>query len=201
MARVSEMTPFSQRVRESLREQLLAAAADLLPDCGFQRLRMADVAATVGVSRQTVYNEFGSKEALVEAVALRTTAEFLEGIDARLRAAPDVLAGLRDAVSYVLRHAGENRLVASMVGGREAEDMLPFLTTKSQPVLRPSVELISCHLRDRVPEMDRAQSDLIAENTARLVFSHLVLSTGPPGRAADDLVRFIAPAITHHEST
>lgn len=200
MSCVSDVTPFSQRVRESLREQLLAAAAELLPDNGYQRLRMADVAAAAGVSRQTVYNEFGGKEALVEAVALRTTAEFLEGIDARLRAAPDVLSGLRDAVGYVLRHAGENRLVASMVGGREAEDMLPFLTTKSQPVLRPSAELISGHLRDRIPEMDRAQSELIAENTVRLVFSHLVLPTGPPGRVADDLVRFIAPAIVHRES-
>lgn len=197
---MSEVTPFSERVRESLREQLLASAADLLPSRGFQRLRMADVAAATGVSRQTVYNEFGSKEALVEAVAMRTAAEFLEGVDARLRAAPDVLAGLREALTFALRHAGENRLVASVLGGTEAEDLMPFLTTKSQPVLRPSVELISSHLRERVPEMDRAQADLIAENAVRLVFSHMVLPTAPPARAADDLVRFIAPAVTHYES-
>jgi AcrR family transcriptional regulator len=197
---VTEVTPFSERVRESLREQLLDSAADLLPSKGFQRLRMADVAAATGVSRQTVYNEFGSKEALVEAVAMRTAAEFLEGVDARLRAAPDVLAGLRDALTFTLRHASENRLVASVLGSTEAEDLMPFLTTKSQPVLRPSVELISTHLRERVAGMDRAQADLIAENTVRLVFSHMVLPTGPPARAADDLVRFIAPAITHHDS-
>lgn len=198
---MTEIARFSQRVRESLREGLLDAAAELLPGCGFQRLRMADVASATGVSRQTLYNEFGSKEALVEAVALRTAAEFLEGVDARLRGADDVLTGLRHAAAFALRHGTENRLVASVLGTREAEDLLPFLTTKSQPVLRPSVELITTHLRDRVPEMDEERAALIAENAVRLILSHLVLPTAPVARAADDLVRLLAPAIDQCRSS
>ena len=49
-------------VRSLLRERLLDAAAGVFSEDGWRRLTMAKVAERAGVSRQTVYNEFGSRD-------------------------------------------------------------------------------------------------------------------------------------------
>lgn len=46
------------------RESLLDAAYTALARRSWSTVRMVDVAAAAGVSRQTLYNEFGSKEGL-----------------------------------------------------------------------------------------------------------------------------------------
>lgn len=190
-AAVTDRTPLAERRKQSLREDVLDAAAPLLSRHGFHGLRMADVAAAAGVSRQTVYNEFGGKEALVEAVALRTTAEFLSGVDDLMRSAPDFLGGFRQTVVFTLRHARENALVASVLGAEEAEDLLPFLTTKGEPILRSSAELFATHLHRRLPGIDAEQAALIAESAVRLVLSHLVLPTASDTHVADRLATLL----------
>jgi AcrR family transcriptional regulator len=66
------------------RQALLDAAYDAALAGDWDRSRMADVAKTAGVSRQTLYYEFGSKDALAEALALREAARWMEGADAAI---------------------------------------------------------------------------------------------------------------------
>ncbi|MGH3436983.1 MAG: TetR/AcrR family transcriptional regulator [Sciscionella sp.] len=192
-------TSTSVRGKRSLREELLDAAAELLSGHGFHGLRMADVAMAAQVSRQTVYNEFGNKEALVEAVAIRTTAEFLDGIDERMRASQNFLDGFRSTVVFTLEHAGHNRLVASVLGTSEAEDLLPLLTTRGAPVLHPSIELFTTHLHERFPGMPEYRVSLIAESAVRLVLSHLVLPTACIDDTAKTLGDLIAPLLDPYQ--
>ncbi len=174
---MSQVTPFVERVRESLRAQLIATAADLLADRGFRGLRMADVAAATGVSRQTVHNEFGTKEALVNAVAAQTVAEFLQVVAQRFMDAPDLESGIAAAVRHTLTHAAENRLVNAILTGADAEDLLPLLTTKGRPVLLPAVDLLSQLWRIRMPWLPDAEIRLLAETGMRLTVSHLLTPT------------------------
>ena len=180
---MNQVTPFSERVRESLRAQLLDAAADLLAERGFRGLRMADVAAATGVSRQTVHNEFGTKEALVDAVAADTVAEFLAGIATSFDQSPDIISGIEAAVRHTLRHATENRLVNAVLTGSDAEDLLPLLTTKGQPVLLPAVDLLTELWRPRMPWLPDDEIRLLAETGMRLTVSHLLTPTGPVDEA------------------
>ena len=198
---MSEITTYSQRVRASLREELLDAATELLADHGYGRLRMVDVAGRVGVSRQTVYNEFGSKTALAQAVALRTASEFLDGIKQRLASTDDLVEGIRLAVIYTVEHARENRLAAAALGTGEGEDLLPLLTTRGEPVLRAATEVAATHYLERVPELDAASAGLLAETVVRLSLSHLVLPTHSAVEAAESVCAVIAPAIRHYSST
>ena len=62
------------------RTAILDAAYDILVARGWGAARMADVAARAGVSRQTLYNAYGSKDGLARAVLLRETARYLDGI-------------------------------------------------------------------------------------------------------------------------
>lgn len=175
---MNQVTPFTERVRESLRTQLLDAAAELLAERGVKGLRMADVAARTGVSRQTVHNEFGTKEALVTAVAAHTVEDFLEGVAQRVTEAPDLAAGITAAARHTLVHATENRLVNAILTGTDAEDLLPLLTTKGQPVLMPAVDLLTQLWRPRLPWLPDGEIRLLAETGMRLTVSHLLTPTG-----------------------
>ncbi|WP_103355312.1 TetR/AcrR family transcriptional regulator [Amycolatopsis sp. CA-128772] len=189
------MTSFTDRTKASLREALLDAAADLLPDRGHAGLRMADVAAKAGVSRQTVYNEFGNKAALTQAVALRTAAEFLDGIRQRFETADGLLAGIHHAVVYTIEHARENRLVAAALGTEAGEDLLPLLTSRGEPILTAAADLAAEQYREFEPGLSAEAAALLAETAVRLSLSHLVLSTHSATRAADAVTAVLEPAI------
>lgn len=180
------------------RIRLLDAAACLLPDKGYAGLRIADVAAATGLSRQTVYNEFGDKAGLVQAVVLRETAEFLDGVAERLQGAPDALSGIAAAAAYTVVHGSENAIVASMLGHRAAEDLLPYLTTRAEPVLHAATTLVSGHLRRHRPALSEARADLLAEAVVRLTISHLLLpghAAERPEAVADRIAAVIRPAV------
>ena len=189
------MTSFTERTKASLREALLDAAADLLPDRGHAGLRMADVAAKAGVSRQTVYNEFGNKAALTQAVALRTASEFLDGIRQRFETADGLLAGIHHAVVYTIEHARENRLVAAALGTEAGEDLLPLLTSRGEPILTAAADLAAEQYREFEPGLSAEAAALLAETVVRLSLSHLVLSTHSATEAADAVTAVMEPAI------
>ncbi|MEV4144788.1 TetR family transcriptional regulator [Amycolatopsis sp. NPDC049691] len=189
------MTSFTDRTKASLREALLDAAADLLPDRGHAGLRMADVAAKAGVSRQTVYNEFGNKAALTQAVALRTAAEFLDGIRQRFETADGLLAGIHHAVVYTIEHARENRLVAAALGTEAGEDLLPLLTSRGEPILTAAADLAAEQYREFEPGLSAEAAALLAETVVRLSLSHLVLPTHSAAEAADAVTAVLEPAI------
>ncbi|WP_344010319.1 TetR/AcrR family transcriptional regulator [Streptomyces thermospinosisporus] len=69
------------------RESLLDAAYTALARRPWPAVRMVDVAASAGVSRQTLYNEFGSKEGLARALVRREADAYLAGVDRALSGA------------------------------------------------------------------------------------------------------------------
>jgi len=55
-------TPYPQAARQLLRETLFAAARDELQRRAWSQVTMADIASSAGVSRQTLYKEFCSRD-------------------------------------------------------------------------------------------------------------------------------------------
>lgn len=193
------MTRFTERVRGTLRAELLDAAAGLLAEHGFHRLRMADIATATGVSRQTVYNEFGNKEALTAAVALRTEAGFLEEIDRRARAKPELLDGLREAIGWAIEHARTDPLIASVLRAGKAGDLLGYLTGKeSEPLLRSAVTFFEGLLTEHT-ELATEDIDLLAEQLYRLVISHIAMPSSTAEHAAESILVFVRPWVTATE--
>src|ERR1700691_897669 len=54
-----------------LRDSVLDAMRDLLMPRDWSAITLSDVARTAGISRQTIYNEFGSRQGLAQGYALR----------------------------------------------------------------------------------------------------------------------------------
>ncbi|MGW1869129.1 TetR/AcrR family transcriptional regulator [Streptomyces mauvecolor] len=70
------------------RESLLDAALSALAGLPWSGVRMVDVASAAGVSRQTLYNEFGSKDGLARALVRREADVYLRGVDRALAERP-----------------------------------------------------------------------------------------------------------------
>ena len=91
---LSHPVPRLGRVSEgvaTMRERVVDAAVRLTGEVGWSQVTMARLAEVVGVSRQTVYNEVGTKQALAEAMVLAELDRFLERVNAGFDAHPDAL--------------------------------------------------------------------------------------------------------------
>src|SRR6266540_3915602 len=135
---------------------MVDAARELTIANGWDGVRMADVAARVGVSRQTVYNEFTTKAGLAEALAQREVARFVGDVRAHLFAhGDDVPAGAHAAILHVLREAAGNPLIKAILtsarGG--ADPLLPFLTTRAELVLTASTAVLTEWAHAHVPDV------------------------------------------------
>ncbi|MFE6483709.1 TetR/AcrR family transcriptional regulator [Streptomyces sp. NPDC057757] len=114
------------------RESLLDAAYTALARRAWSAVRMVDVAAVAGVSRQTLYNEFGSKEGLARALVRRETDAYLAGVERALGAHADARQRLVATAEWTASAARGNVLVRAMLTGCWS-DRLPALTLSAVP--------------------------------------------------------------------
>lgn len=103
------------------RETLLEAAHTAVGKQPWAVVRMVDVAAAAGVSRQTLYNEFGTKEGLGAALVGRLVEGFLDGAVAAAaeaaRESADPAASCAGAAAWMLRSARDEPIVRSALTG------------------------------------------------------------------------------------
>lgn len=114
------------------REALLEAAGAALARRPWSTVRMVDVAAAAGVSRQTLYNEFGSKDGLARALVRREADAYLAGIDRALATHPDARERLAAVAEWIAGAARGNALVRAMLTGCWSE-RLPAPTLSAVP--------------------------------------------------------------------
>lgn len=185
----------------TLRDDLLDAAGELIIQRGFRRVRMQDVADAVGVSRQTVYNEFGDKWRLAQALTLRENDRYLDAVDEALNRHEDLHAAVAAAVAYTLGTAADDPLKKAILTGTGSEDLLPLMTTRAEPVLFEARRRIIEHTLRQWPHLDPAAVADIADAVVRLTMSHIVLPMDPPEIVAARLARLVTRYLGDERST
>lgn len=174
----------------SLRERIVASAVELTADVGWARVTMAKLAEGVGVSRQTVYNEIGSKPALAEAMILAELDRFLHVVtDAFDRNPADLVAAIRDAAAGVLEHARGNQLLHAVVSATHGADteLLPLLTTHAESLLAAAKLVVGERVAPYDVGLDADQLDAAIDMVVRVVLSHVMQPSGPPQETATDI--------------
>jgi len=178
------------------RDSLLDATGELLADRTWAEVRMADVADSAGVSRQTVYNAFGSREGLALAYVSREAERFLANVASEVSARADDPAGaLRTALALFLSAAETHPLVRAISASQDGDELLVLVTTGGGPVLGPVTEGLAAVIRDTWPEADSEAAALAAETLVRLAISHAALPSATPAETADRVARILAPYI------
>jgi AcrR family transcriptional regulator len=190
MEQVSMRTKF----RAHVRDEALDACYALAVERGWAQVRLSDIAAAVGVSRPTLYKEFGNKDGLGEALVRRETERFLVGVKGTLDAHEgDIAGGLTAAVHFALVSAEENPLLHAVLTATRGgdDDLLPMLTTRSSPVLDPATAALAAWFAEHAPEYDATEVREAVDVIVRLVVSHLVLP-GPDPQASARLLAEVA---------
>ena len=156
--------------RDLLRTTLLDAALELLRERAWSDITMADVAAAAGISRQTLYSEFGSRGEFAQAAVAREGERFLAA-------------------------AAENPLVQAIVAPDGDGALLPLVTTQGAPL----VEGVGAHLTGILvatwPQFTPREARALADCLVRLAISHAALPGGPPPRTAADVASILGPYV------
>lgn len=145
---------------------------------------MADVAAAAGVSRQTLYNEFGSREGLASAVAVETSLRFRAGTVAAASREVEPVAALGAAMTWALTEARVDPIVLAALTD-DASGLLPYLTTRSAAILPP----IAAELAQA---LDAPGAAWACEVALRLTVSHLLSAT----RSDSDFVTAVCDLVS-----
>jgi AcrR family transcriptional regulator len=175
----------------SLRDDLLDAAAELIAQRGYKGVRMQDIADATGVSRQTVYNEFGDRMSLTQALMLRDHERYLDGVDDALSSHDDLHEAVAAAVSFSLRTAADDPLKKAILTGAGSEDLLPLFTTQAEPILFSARSRIVEHACRHWPQFDHQAVTELADAVIRLTLSHVILPEGPPEAVAALVARIV----------
>jgi AcrR family transcriptional regulator len=174
----------------STHERVVAAAAELTLEAGWAGVTMGKLADRVGVSRQTVYNEVGSKAQLAEEMVLVELATFLAVVDAAFDAQPgDLVEAIRAASRGVLELARSNALLQAVVSasyGAETE-LLPLLTTRNDALVLTASSAVRQRISAYSVDIDDRHLDAAIDMVVRLVLSHVVHPIGKPADTADDI--------------
>jgi AcrR family transcriptional regulator len=165
------------------RDSLLEAARDAVERRPWPVVRMVEVAAAAGVSRQTLYNEFGDKAGLGSALVEHQVTTFLDGFVAGLSElsgpADSQRASSDDALTratawmadWLPRAVRRDRLVRATLTGCHTADLPPYAAQPGQLV---------AELRDRALRVlgpGAATDEEVAgrcETAIRLAVSHIV---------------------------
>lgn len=168
----------------SAREALLDAAYEAIVAGDWTSARMADLAARAGVSRQTLYNEFGNRDQLAAALALREAERFRALTGQAAREAPgDAGDATAAAVTAALTAALDNPLIKATLTD-DTSGLLPYLTTRSAAIMDVFRADSIAIFTERWPELAerpevRDEVGWISETAFRLVISHLIVATEP----------------------
>jgi AcrR family transcriptional regulator len=189
-------TPYRVAARQLLRDSLFDAARALLGDRPWAQITMSEVARAAGVSRQTLYKEFGSRDDFAQQFVIREGARFLEDVERAIHAHLDdptraVAAGLE----MFLASASEDPLVRLLLEDDGTGGMLPLVTTRSRPVLDWAAARLCEAMRTGWPAVRDEDAQLLADTFVRLALSYVTMPRDSPSKTAQDAATLLGPYV------
>ena len=156
----SARTPYPEAARELLRQTLFGAARDRLEQQAWSEITMSDIAASAGVSRQTLYKEFGNRNEFGLAFVIHEGERFLDDVEvAVLQHVDDPRAAVGAALELFLRTAGEDPLIRTLLSDDGTGGMLPFVTTQGLPVVQWATARLGAVVEQGWPQAAKADVD------------------------------------------
>ena len=171
---------------------MLDAAESCLQRFGVAKTTVEDVAQAAGLSRATVYRQFGSRDALLLAVAAREADRVATQAELYLRRFDDVGSWLVEGILFCLREIPKRPLLAQFMAPQDlgttgrmvlnSERMLAIGAEILRPVFEPA-------RREGLLHRD-LELDALIEWVLRILMSFLAVP-GPPARTEQQLRRLL----------
>jgi AcrR family transcriptional regulator len=159
--------------------RILAAAGKAIDERGAD-VGIADVARTLGVTRQTVYRYFPSTDALLVAAATHAASDFLERLATHLEGLTDPVDATAEAIATALEWLPKDKIIGLLVVPGQANAHIESVTSEvalqfaNAMLRRIDVDWAALGFTD-------AELDELAEHLLRIIQS-FVLDPGRPPR-------------------
>ena len=187
--------PYAEASRALLRDSVLEAMRELLLSRDWSAITLADVAGAAGISRQTIYNEFGSRQGLAQGYALRLADRLVNAVeDAIYSNVGDVYAAFLQGFRAFFSESAADPLVISLLSGVAKPDLLQIITTDSGPIITHcSARLTSSFMHSWV-KASEDDAGMLARAIVRLALSYVSMPPEADHDVAADLARLMTPA-------
>ncbi len=165
----------------STHERILDAAWRITSEQGWSAITMSRLGDAAGVSRQSVYNEFGGKQQVAEALVARELQRFLKAVDEGLAQGSTPGESVRFGGEAVLRLAGDNPMLKAALSAAAGSPspLLPLLTSQSLPLIHTATTRVEAGLVAAHPQVAGPHLVSAVDTIVRVVLSHVV-QPGPP---------------------
>lgn len=176
--------------RQHVRDAILAAARELAIERGWDTIPMAEVASRAGVSRPTLYKQFGSKSGLAEAFISAEVGRFLvPAVQALNDPDADIETRLTNSVTAVLLEGERNEVLRAALARQATgeSELLRLLTVQAGPIQVAVWFAFGEATTSAYPNVPVSEVQLVVDAVARYTISALLL----PGAAPKDMARTI----------
>ncbi len=192
----SARTPYPEAARELLRETLFGAARDQVQERAWSQITMSDIAAGAGVSRQTLYKEFGNRNEFGQAFVIHEGERFLDQVeDAVKQHLDDPRAAVGAALELFLRSAAEDPMIRILLSDDGTGGLLPFVTTQGVPVVQWATARLAAVIEEGWPQAPPADTRLLSEALVRLAISYITAPSESPQSTATAVADLLGPFI------
>ncbi len=180
--------PYADAARNLLRESALDAVDELVRRNGWAATSIANVAELVGVSRQTLYKEFGSRQSIAEAYGGHRLDQLLSAVTDTVRTyADDVEVGFRLALGMFFDMVDEPLIQTVLSSRSTSAELIPLIRTFNER----ATEHLAALFRELNPDVSDYDAVVFADSIARIGAAHAVAPTLPREVAIDRMVRLI----------
>jgi AcrR family transcriptional regulator len=192
--RSSQRVPYAEASRVLLRDSILDGMRELLLTRDWSSITLADVARAAGISRQTIYNEFGSRQGLAEGYALRLADRLVDAVDYAIDAnVGDIYAAFLQGFRAFLAESASDPLVISLLTGAAKPDLLQIITTDSAPIINRCAERLTASFAHSWVKHSDEDAGVLARAIVRLAMSYVSMPPEGDRDVAVDLARLLTP--------
>ena len=157
-------------------------------------ITLTDVARTARVSRQTIYNEFGSRKGLAQAYALRLADRLVDDVSRAIDThVGDLHAAFLDGFRSFFTASAADPLVISLLSGAAKPDLLQIITTDSGPIITHCSQRLTAAVMVSWVGSDAEDAGVLARAIVRLAMSYVSMPPEADHDVAADLARLMTP--------
>ncbi|MEV0670642.1 TetR family transcriptional regulator [Mycobacterium sp. NPDC050441] len=192
--RDKQRIPYAEASRVLLRDSILDGMRELLLTRDWSAITLSHVAEVAGISRQTIYNEFGSRQGLAEGYAMRLADRLVDAVDAAIiNNVGEVHAAFLEGFRAFFLESAADPLVISLLTGASKPDLLQIITTGSGPIIsRCSARLTGTFQNSWMKASDQ-DAGVLARAIVRLAMSYVSMPPEADHDVAGDLARLMTP--------
>ena len=157
---------------------------------------MSEIAKEAGLSRQTIYNEFGTRRGVAESYAIRLTDQLVSVFDDALYACVgDIRSALDQGFTAFFVVSEQDPLVRTIREEDASADLLRLITVDSSQLVDRAAGHLSTTFQRCWAQAPKRQADIVSMSIVQLALAYVSRPPAAGAQTATDIAELLTPYI------